>query len=69
MCLETTIKEQIAEKERKVEKAKEKYDLVAKLKDFHTTTDEAKKKELIKAIENGKKSYDKIMAFITSGDE
>ena len=48
----------------------EKYDSeVAKLKDLHMKRDEAKKKELIKAIENSKKSYDEIMAFITSGDE
>ena len=52
-----------------MQKAKEKYDSeVAKLKDLHRKRDEAKKKELIKAIENSRKSYDEIMAFITSGD-
>jgi len=64
------IEEQIAKQEEAVEKAKEKYDSeVAKLKDLHIKRDEAKKKELIKAIENSKKSYEEIMAFITSGNE
>lgn len=65
-----SIEDQIAKQEEAVEKAKEKYDIeVKKLKDLHTKRDEAKKKELIKAIANSKKSYDEIMAFITSGDE
>ena len=65
-----SIEEQITKQEEAVAKAKEKYDSeVAKLKDLHMKRDEAKKKELIKAIENSKKSYDEIMAFITSGDE
>ena len=52
-----------------MEKAKEKYNSeVAKLKELHIKRDEAKKKELIKAIENSRKSYDEIMAFITSGN-
>lgn len=64
------IEEQIAKQEEAVEKAKEKYDIeVAKLKDLHTKRDEEKKKELIKAIANSKKSYEEIMAFITAGDE
>ena len=63
------IEEQIAKQDEAVQKAKEKYDYeVAKLKDLHRKRDEAKKKELIKAIENSRKSYDEIMAFITSGD-
>ena len=65
-----SIEEQITKQEEAVAKSKEKYDSeVAKLKDLHMKRDEAKKKELIKAIENSKKSYDEIMAFITSGDE
>lgn len=65
-----SIEEQITKQEEAVAKAKEKYDSeVAKLKDLHMKRDEAKKKELIKAIENSKKSYDEIMTFITSGDE
>ncbi len=65
-----SIEDQIAKQEEAVEKAKEKYDIeVEKLKDLHTKRDEAKKKELIKAIANSKRSYDEIMAFITSGDE
>ncbi len=65
-----SIGEQITKQEEAVAKAKEKCDSeVAKLKDLHMKRDEAKKKELIKAIENSKKSYDEIMAFITSGDE
>lgn len=65
-----SIEEQITKQEEAVAKEKEKYDSeVAKLKDLHMKRDEAKKKELIKAIENSKKSYDEIMAFITSGDE
>lgn len=65
-----SIEDQIAKQEEAVEKAKEKYDIeVEKPKDLHTKRDEAKKKELIKAIANSKKSYDEIMAFITSGDE
>ena len=65
-----SIEDQIAKQEEAVEKAKEKYDIeVKKLKDLHTKRDDAKKKELIKAIANSKKSYDEIMAFITSGDE
>lgn len=67
---DVSIEEQIAKQEEAVEKAKERYDIeVAKLKDLHTKRDEEKKKELIKAIANSKKSYDEIMAFITSGDE
>lgn len=63
------IEEQIAKQEEAVQKAKEKYDSeVAKLKNLHRKRDEAKKKKLIKAIENSRKSYDEIMAFITSGD-
>ncbi len=63
------IEEQIARQEEAVEKAKEKYNSeVAKLKELHIKRDEAKKKELIKAIENSRKSYDEIMAFITSGN-
>ena len=63
------IEEQIAKQEEAVEKAKEKYNSeVAKLKDLHIKRDEAKKKELIKAIGNSKKSYDEIMVFIMSGD-
>ena len=63
------IEKQIAKHEEAVQKAKEKYDSeVAKLKNLHRKRDEAKKKELIKAIENSRKSYDEIMAFITSGD-
>ena len=63
------IEEQIARQEEAVEKAKEKYHSeVAKLKELHIKRDEAKKKELIKAIENSRKSYDEIMAFITSGN-
>ena len=63
------IEEQIARQEEAVEKAKEKYDSeVEKLKDLHIKRDEAKKKELIKAIGNSKKSYDEIMVFIMSGD-
>ncbi len=63
------IEKQIAKQEEAVQKAKEKYDSeVAKLKNLHRKRDEAKKKELIKAIENSRKSYDEIMAFITSGD-
>ncbi len=63
------IEEQIAKQEEAVEKAKEKYDSeVEKLKDLHIKRDEAKKKELIKAIGNSKKSYDEIMVFIMSGD-
>ena len=65
-----SIEEQITKQEEAVAKAKEKYDSeVAKLKDLHMKRDEAKKKELIKAIENSRKSYDEIMTFITSGDE
>lgn len=65
-----SIEEQIIKQEEAVTKAKEKYDSeVVKLKDLHMKRDEAKKKELIKAIENSKKSYDEIMAFITAGDE
>lgn len=67
---DVSIEEQIAKQEEAVEKAKERYDIeVAKLKDLHTKRDEEKKKELIKAIANSKKSYDEIMAFITSGEE
>lgn len=65
-----SIEDQIVKQEEAVEKAKEKYDIeVAKLKDLHTKRDEEKKKELIKAIANSKKSYEEIMAFITAGDE
>ena len=65
-----SIEEQIKKQEEAVTKAKERYDSeVARLKDLHVKRDEAKKKELIKAIENSKKSYDEIMAFLTSGDE
>lgn len=65
-----SIEDQIVRQEEAVEKAKEKYDIeMAKLKDLHTKRDEEKKKELIKAIANSKKSYEEIMAFITAGDE
>lgn len=65
-----SIEEQIIKQEEAVTKAKEKYDSeVAKLKGLHAKRDEAKKKELIKAIENSRKSYDEIMAFITSGND
>ena len=65
-----SIEEQIIKQEEAVTKAKGKYDSeVAKLKDLHMKRDEEKKKELIKAIENSKKSYNEIMAFITSDDE
>lgn len=53
-----------------VTKAKEKYDSeVAKLKDLHAKRDEARKKKLLKAIENSGRTYDEIMDFIRSGDE
>jgi hypothetical protein len=43
--------------------------LRSKIEGFTCLERRDKEKELIKTIENSKKSYDEIMAFITSGDE
>lgn len=65
-----SIEEQIIKQEEAVTKAKEKYGSeVAKLKDLHAKRDEARKKELLKAIENSGRTYDEIMDFIRSGNE
>lgn len=65
-----SIEEQIIKQEEAVTKAKEKYDSeVAKLKDLHVKRDEARKKELLKAIENSGRTYDEIMDYIRSGNE
>ena len=64
------IEEQIIKQEEAVTKAKEKYDSeVAKLKDLHAKRDEARKKALLKAIENSGRTYDEVMDFIRSGNE
>lgn len=65
-----SIEEQIIKQEEAVTKAKEKYDSeVAKLKDLHVKRDEARKKELLKAVENSGRTYDEIMDYIRSGNE
>lgn len=65
-----SMEEQIAKQEEAVAKAKEKYDSeVEKLKDLYAKRDEIKRKELLKAVENSRKSYDEIMQFLMSVDE
>lgn len=67
---DSSMEEQIAKQEEAVAKAKEKYDSeVSKLKDLYAKRDEIKRKELLKAVENSRKSYDEIMQFLTSVDE
>jgi hypothetical protein len=61
----TTIEDQITKQEDAVAKAKAKYDAeVVKLKDLYAKKDEIKKKELLKAVENSKRSYEEIMEFL-----
>ena len=61
----TTIEDQITKQEDAVAKAKAKYDAeVVKLKDLYSKKDEIKKKELLKAVENSKRSYEEIMEFL-----
>lgn len=61
----TTIEDQITRQEDAVAKAKAKYDAeVVKLKDLYAKKDEIKKKELLKAVENSKRSYEEIMEFL-----
>ena len=67
---EISLDEQIKRQEEIVLKIKEKYDSeMVRLKDLHAKRNEEKKKELLKAVENSKKSYEEIMAFICSTDE
>ena len=61
----TNIEDQITKQEDAVAKAKAKYDAeVVKLKDLYAKKDEIKKKELLKAVENSKRSYEEIMEFL-----
>ena len=61
----TAIEDQITKQEDAVAKAKAKYDAeVVKLKDLYAKKDEIKKKELLKAVENSKRSYEEIMEFL-----
>ena len=61
----TTIEDQITKQEDAVAKAKAKYDAeVVKLKDLYAKKEENKKKELLKAVENSKRSYEEIMEFL-----
>ena len=61
----TTIEDQITKQEDAVAKAKAKYDAeVVKLKDLYAKKDGIKKKELLKAVENSKRSYEEIMEFL-----
>ena len=61
----TTIEDQITKQEDAVAKAKAKYDAeVVKMKDLYAKKDEIKKKELLKAVENSKRSYEEIMEFL-----
>ena len=61
----TTIEDQITKQEDAVAKANAKYDAeVVKLKDLYAKKDEIKKKELLKAVENSKRSYEEIMEFL-----
>ena len=65
-----SIDEAIAKQEEVVAKLREKYDAnVKKLKDLYEKKDEEKKKALLKAVENSKRSYEEVMAFLASDDE
>ena len=67
---EISLDEQIKRQEEIVLNIKEKYDSeMVRLKDLHAKRNEEKKKELLKAVANSKKSYEEIMAFICSIDE
>lgn len=59
---EISLDEQIKRQEEIVLKIKEKYDSeMGKLKDLHAKRNEEKKKELLKAVANSKKSYEEII--------
>ena len=65
-----SIDEAIAKQEEVVAKLRERYDAnVKKLKDLYEKKDEEKKKALLKAVENSKRSYEEVMAFLASDDE
>ena len=60
-----SIDEAIAKQEEVVAKLRERYDAnVKKLKDLYEKKDEEKKKALLKAVENSKRSYEEVMAFL-----
>ena len=65
-----SIDEAIAKQEEVVAKLRERYDAnVKKLKDLYEKKDEEKKKALLKAVENSKRSYEEVMAFLASDDK
>lgn len=66
---EISLKDEITRQEEQVAKSKAKYDAdVMKLKDLYAKQDEMKKKELLKAVEKSRKSYEEIMAFLQQED-
>lgn len=67
---EVSFKDEIAKQEEQVSKSKAKYDAeVMKLKDLYAKQDELKQKELLKAVEKSRKSYEEIMAFLIENME
>ena len=65
-----SLEEQIKKQEETVLKVKEKYDSdKMKLTDLYAQSNEEKKKELLKAVENSTKTYEENKAFIWSEDE
>lgn len=62
----SSIEEDIRKQEEAVSRTKAAYDAsVKKLKDLYAKRDEAKKKQLLEAIEKSGKSYEEIMAYVT----
>lgn len=67
---EISFKDEIAKQEEKVARSKAKYDAdVMRLKDLYAKQDEIKKKELLKAVDKSRKSYEEILTFLQEEKE